>query len=113
MSSADRRETIGAFPYWLHTWPRRYGFALVAVAAATLLRYAVGVALGLFPPFILYVPAILLVALLAGFGPGIFATLLSTASVAYFFWSALNLFGTNRVGGYCGTRGVLGPWSGG
>ena len=102
MSSADRRETIGAFPYWLHTWPRRYGFALVAVAAATLLRYAVGVALGLFPPFILYVPAILLVALLAGFGPGTFATLLSTASVAYFFWSALNLFGTNRVGDIVG-----------
>jgi PAS domain S-box-containing protein len=102
MSSADRRETIGAFQYWLHTWPRRYGFALVAVAAATLLRYAVGVALGLFPPFILYVPAILLVALLAGFGPGTFATLLSTASVAYFFWSALNLFGTNRVGDIVG-----------
>jgi len=102
MSSADRRETIGAFPYWLHTWPRRYGFALVAVAAATLLRYAVGVALGLFPPFILYVPAILLVALLAGFGPGTFATLLSAASVAYFFWSALNFFGTNRVGDIVG-----------
>jgi PAS domain S-box-containing protein len=102
MSSADQRETIGAFPYWLHSWPRRYGFALVAVAAATLLRYAVGVALELFPPFILYVPAILLVALRAGFGPGTFATLLSTASVAYFFWSALNLFGTNRVGDIVG-----------
>ncbi len=39
MSVADRRETIGASAYWLNNWPRRYGFALIAVAAEALLRY--------------------------------------------------------------------------
>lgn len=38
MSFADRREAIGALTYWLHTGPRRYGFALIAVIAATVLR---------------------------------------------------------------------------
>ena len=97
MSSADRGESIGTTPRWLLSWPRRYGFALLMVAAATLVRYGLGIGLGLFPPFVLFFSTIIIVALLAGFGPGVFATLLSTASVAVFFWSALNAFGTNRV----------------
>ena len=56
MSSADRREGLGAPTYWLHTWPRQYGFALIAVVAATLLRYAVSGVLGSSLPFLLFYP---------------------------------------------------------
>jgi K+-sensing histidine kinase KdpD len=84
MSFADRRETIGASALWLHTWPRRYGFALIAVAAATLLRYGLDEALGSTKPFTLFYPTIMLIALLGGFGPGVFATLFSAVLAAYF-----------------------------
>lgn len=97
MSSANPREPIGTFAPWLRTSPRRYGFALLAVLVATLARYGLGLALGLLPPFVLFFPTIIVVALLAGFGPGIFATLLSAASVGYFFWAPLNLYGVSRV----------------
>jgi len=100
MSFADLWERLGSSYYsahWLHTWPRRYGFALLIVAAATLVRFGIGAVLGVFPPFVLFLSAIILVALMAGFGPGVFATFLSAASVACFFWAALNVFGTNRI----------------
>ena len=38
MSSADRRNHKGLSTYWLHNIPRQYGLALIAVAAAVLLR---------------------------------------------------------------------------
>jgi PAS domain S-box-containing protein len=60
------------------------------------MRYGLGIAFGPFPTFVLFSAVIIFVALLAGFGPGLFATLLSTSSVAYFFWAPLNLFGTSR-----------------
>ena len=84
MSFADRRETIGASALWLHTWPRRYGFALIAVVAATVLRYGLDLAFGFSDSFVLFYPPILVVALLGGFGPGLFATSLSMALAAYF-----------------------------
>jgi PAS domain S-box-containing protein len=84
MSVADRRETIGASAFWLHNWPRQYGFALIAVAAATLLRYGLDLAFGFSDSFVLFYPPILGVALLAGLGPGLFATSLSMALAAYF-----------------------------
>src|SRR5579864_4663418 len=90
MSVADRRETIGASAFWLDTWPRRYGCALIAVAAAALLRYYLDVALGFTQPFILFYPTIMLIALLGGFAPGLFATLLSVALAAYFFLEPFN-----------------------
>src|SRR5579859_6296548 len=97
MSFADRLGAIGTSAIWLRTWPRRYGFALLAVAVATLLRYALDVAFGQFPPFVMFFPAIILVAVLAGFAPGILATILSSASVALFFWPSLNMFGPGRA----------------
>ena len=60
------------------------------VAVATLVRYVSGVVFGYFPPFVLFLPAIVLAALLAGFGPGALATLLSAASVVSFFRTSLN-----------------------
>ena len=85
MSFADRRETIGMLSSWPHTWPRRYGMALAGVIVASLLRYAVDVAVGATPPFILFYPTIMFIALLGGFGPGLFATLGSAAIAEYFF----------------------------
>jgi formate hydrogenlyase transcriptional activator len=92
MSSADRRETIVTSAYWLHTWPRQYGFALVAVTAAALVRYGLDVALGFTHPFLLFYPTIMLIALLGGFGPGVFATLLSAVIATYLFMEPLNSF---------------------
>ena len=76
MSSADRGEPVGS-QWYRHTWLQRYGGALIAVAAAALLSYGLEIAVGAIPRFILFYPAIMLVALLGGFGPGVFATLRS------------------------------------
>jgi transcriptional regulator with PAS, ATPase and Fis domain len=92
MSVADRRETIGASAFWLDTWPRRYGCALIAVAAAALLRYYLDVALGFTQPFILFYPTIMLIALLGELGPGLFATLFSAVLAPYLFLEPLNSF---------------------
>ena len=53
----------------------RYGFALAAVAAACLLRLAFDHAAGAgLPTYITFYPAVMLVAFVAGIGPGIVAT---------------------------------------
>jgi len=90
MSSADRRERIGTSAYWLHGWPRQYGFALMIVAAATLLRYALAVLIGSNLLFILFYPAILLVAWMAGLWPGVLAVFLSAASASYLFFRPIS-----------------------
>lgn len=90
MSTADRKGPIGTRVYWLHTWPRRYGLALTAVAAATLLGYPLGSLLGANLPFILFYPAILLIAWMAGMGPGVFAVFLSALSATYLFLGPKN-----------------------
>ena len=97
MSSADRTGLVVALGNWLRTWPRRYGFAVLLVSVATLVCYALSVTFGSLPPFVIFVPAIILVALLAGLGPGVLATLLSAVSVATFFWTSLNVFGSSRL----------------
>ncbi len=84
MSSADRRGTMGASAYWLRNLPRQFGFALIAASAAALARYALDYAFGFADSFVVFYPAILIVSLLAGFGPGLFATLLSMGLAAYF-----------------------------
>src|SRR5579872_2062541 len=92
MSLADRRERVVTSAHWLRTWPRRYGFALLAVIIAALVRYGLDVALGISHPFFLFYPTIMLIALLEGFGPALFATLLSTAFAEYFLLEPLNSF---------------------
>jgi formate hydrogenlyase transcriptional activator len=83
MSAADRKGTAGTSAYWLQTWPWRYGFALVAVVVATLLRYPLGELIGANLPFALFYPAILLVGWMAGVGPGLLAVFLSAVSARY------------------------------
>jgi len=90
MSFADRREAVRRSVYLLHTWPRRYAFALIAVAVATLLRYALTKLLGANVPFLLFYPAIWLVAWMAGLGPGVFAVLLSEVSAVYLLFGPAN-----------------------
>ncbi len=80
MSVADRKGTVGAPAYWLSTGPRRYGFALITVVVVTLLRYALSRWLGHNLPFLLFYPAIWIVAWLAGLGPGALAIVLFTMS---------------------------------
>ena len=90
MSFADRKGAIGTSAYWLHTWPRRYGFAVIAVVAATLLRYSLGKLVGANLPLLLFFPAIWLVAWMAGLGPGVFAVFLSGAAASYLFSGPLS-----------------------
>src|SRR5579872_5622553 len=90
MSVADRREAIRRSVYFLHSWPRRYGFALIAVAVASLLRYALSKLLGANLPFLLFYPAIWLVAWMAGLGPGVFAVALSEVSAVYLLFGPAN-----------------------
>ncbi len=97
MSGADPGELLGSFYGWLRTQPRRYGFALISVIVATLLGYVPGAAFGLTLPFLPFHPAIMLVALAAGFGPALFAALLSAASGAYFFHPQIATIVTTRV----------------
>src|SRR5579862_2765735 len=92
MSSADRGETTASSARWLRARPQIYGFALVAVSVAALLRYGLDIALGFTQPFIFFYPTIMLVALLGGFGPGLFATLISAALADYLFMEPLNSF---------------------
>ena len=96
MSFADRRGAVGSFVHWLDTGPRRYGFALVAATAAAALRYGLGVAAGSIPPFILFYPTIMLLGLLCGFGPGVFATLLSAGITEYFLIEPVHSFAPGK-----------------
>jgi signal transduction histidine kinase/CheY-like chemotaxis protein/two-component sensor histidine kinase len=59
--------------------------AVVVVAASFLLRYFLVQGLGLaMPPFITFFPAIIIVAVLAGLGPGLLATALAALAADYF-----------------------------
>ncbi len=72
MSFADRREAISTSGHWLHTWRRRYGFALVAATTAGVVGYGLNIAHGFRHPFILFYPTIILIALLGGLGLSLF-----------------------------------------
>lgn len=62
-----------------------YGMAVVAVAVATLARWALDGQMVEGVPFIFYFPAIIIATLVGGFWPGLLATALSTAAAVYFF----------------------------
>jgi formate hydrogenlyase transcriptional activator len=92
MRFADCRDATARFVYWLHPWPRRYGFALAAVVAAAWLRHGLNVSTGFAQPFVLFYPALVLVALLAGPMPGLAATLLALAIAKFFFIPPVHSF---------------------
>ena len=77
------------------TFVLRYGVALVAVAAALLLRKALTAYVGeTLPTYITFYPAIMVVAVLAGFRSGMFATVLTVIAVDYWIASPKALFFT-------------------
>ncbi|HTW58627.1 MAG TPA: PAS domain S-box protein [Terriglobales bacterium] len=96
MSVADRWERVGTSDsYRLRTWPARYGVAVLTVAAATLLEFGLHRLQGPYayhPAFILYYPAVVLVAMWAGFFPGIAATALSATVGGFLFLEPSNSF---------------------
>ena len=83
------RKNDGARRPWLSRlarlgWVLRYALAVVAVAAAMGLRVAMTAWLGSgLPSYITFYPAVMAVALLAGFGPGLWATVLAALATAY------------------------------
>src|SRR5579871_6092384 len=89
MEFADRG---ASFASWLKGAPRHYATTLGVVTAAALLYHWLEVALGVARPLTVFYPAIILVALLGGFGPGLFATLLSAAIAYYFLLDAMHSF---------------------
>lgn len=78
---------------WLKHRPVRYGFAVLAVALAAVLRYLLAEFLGADLAYITFYPVTLLVAVIGGFGPGLLATLLSAACVDYIFLAPAWQFG--------------------
>src|SRR5579864_6006019 len=84
MSIADPKDLLGTVASWLLTPVRRYTFAAVVVVLATAIRVGLSPYLGSSHSFIAYYPAILFIALVAGFGPSVFATGLSGILAGYF-----------------------------
>ncbi|HEV2470344.1 MAG TPA: sigma 54-interacting transcriptional regulator [Candidatus Sulfotelmatobacter sp.] len=69
---------------------QNYALAFVGIALAAFIRYRLDLALGFTQPFVLFYPVITMAALLGGFGPGIFATALSSVASAFLFLEPLN-----------------------
>jgi len=63
----------------------RYGSAVAVVAVAALVRWHLGETFGPLRVFVIFFPAVLLVASIGGGGPGILATVLSTLAADYWF----------------------------
>jgi PAS domain S-box-containing protein len=70
----------------------------VATAASVVLRHALSPILGNANAFITFYPAIMVAAIVGGFGPGILATCLSTLAVDYWLISPGVLFTLSNVG---------------
>ena len=85
MSSADRTGLLSLSASFLPTRVRRYAFAFIAVSAAITLQRALEAGIGFPHSFLLFYLAILTVGLLAGFWPGVSATVLAGFCAAYFY----------------------------
>lgn len=75
----------------------RYGIALAAVAAATVSTAGLE-SMHVMTPFLTFYPAVMIVCLLAGVGPGLLAVLLSGACADYLFLYPRYTFGMDTVG---------------
>ena len=87
MSSADPREAAPTATRWMRSWLGRFGFAVVMVTIATGLQFGLRLWGLSHLPYLLFAPAVLLVAMLAGFWPGIGATLLATVAGGFFLFA--------------------------
>jgi PAS domain S-box-containing protein len=92
MRLADRRMRLGgAGRKWTGT-ALLYAFAAAAVALAVCLKWWLDRNVGPVPLFVTLYPAVLLVATVAGGGPGILATVLSAAAADYWFIEPIGQF---------------------
>ena len=74
MRSADRREFFEELARRLRTRPQRYGWALLAIVVAALLRHSLEAAFGYTQLFVFFYPTIMLISLLGGVEPSLLAT---------------------------------------
>ena len=72
--------------------PLHYASAVAVVAVAAALRWRLQDSFGALPLFLTFYPAVLLVAIIGGGGPGIVATVLATLAADYWFISPLYSF---------------------
>ena len=82
----------------IRAWLMRYGLTVLAVVAATALRYWLGKSFGLTAPYVTYYPVVILVAVLAGLGPGLAAMLLSGVAADYFLLAPQGSFAIASLG---------------
>ena len=93
---ADRRMRLGGAG---RKWPGiavQYAFAVAVVAVALWLKGWLERNVGPVPLFVTLYPAVLLVATIAGGGPGILATVLSALAADYWFIEPIGQFGIAR-----------------
>jgi PAS domain S-box-containing protein len=81
----------------------RYGLALLLVALAAVSRWALLRAVGELPTYITFYPAVMLAAILAGLGPGLFATLLAALAADYWF---IPPYGSLTIASFADTVGM-------
>jgi formate hydrogenlyase transcriptional activator len=84
MHRADRGAFFAGLADRLRRRSLRYGWALLAIVVAAVLRYRLDVAFGYTQPFIFFYPTIMLISLLAGLEPSLLATAAS-ATIAWLF----------------------------
>jgi K+-sensing histidine kinase KdpD len=75
-----------------------YLLGIVIVLAVLLLRFILVSFVGELPPFLLFYPAVMLVAVIGGLGPGVFATLLSGMAADYFIIAPRGEFAVSNSG---------------
>ena len=81
-----------------YRWLLRYGSALAAVGAGLMLRLALTAWVGPgLPTYITFYPVVMVVALLAGLGPGLVATLVAALVADYWFLGPINQFGVANL----------------
>jgi PAS domain S-box-containing protein len=78
----------------------RYGFTIVVVALATLLRVALGGVLGAGVPFITYFPTVVVCAWFGGLWPGLLSTVISGVIAWYAFLAPEFSFGISGPNGF-------------
>jgi PAS domain S-box-containing protein len=97
MRLADRPPRLGGAG---RTWPRtavRYAFAAAVVALAAWLKGWLERNVGPVPTFVTFYPAVLLVATVAGGGPGVVATVLTVLAADYWFIPPIGSFSIARA----------------
>ena len=85
-----------------HSALMRYGFAVLAVSAATLLRFLLSPLLGDSVPYITYFLAITVTGWIGGGRPALFALILSAAAASFFFFPPLYRFSISGMANVVG-----------